>query len=717
MNNHKINIYDILEGGSFTENNYDLNPIYKTYDDFQVADPELFQKLYDLDFYSSNMEMVPEKKWSQQNFVPTQNETTRNVMYENGFDTYLKFRIIYSEHINDFFIPKEEDQSSDSFPNIYSNSNELSLIEFRKNTGQAYIYNINYFNSFQLKKISSILSPNDIQKLQKKEKYSDYKSIEIYLVYTELPSKTMIRLLYVNIEQSIKLNIMQSKYYGSFYNLVFNNIKLQIAAVDSRSSYNTYNNYITINNNILKNYIYLYINENDKVVKLNEYLKSITLLNLSEDVNEQQSNQLKLYKQALIQEIPSLDVITHFSFKITKEQALYEAGIANQKPIVAKDAALASAKLQAEQPQAKAARLAEQKLLQAVRLAESAEIPKLTTYAKAVLKELQLEQALAPELQEAQATRLKDVKLQLEQALAAELQEAQAARLKDAKLKLEQALAVELQEAQAAREKAKEAAKLQKEQTDVAKITSPSEYKIYVFKAKIPIDPSSIEETIINKNPISVGNKPVIINKLRDLKSYCQDYNKLKICDKFTNNSISNLFNNYITNILINDKEDTNLDPIQIEEGKSIAVKINRTKKKFFLIYVDEKKKTLKRFCSKFIENYLSNNIMPEGFLKQFMIQVYNMFYQRIINYIFDTYKDEEKTTILKKNNFNITLSYSLESFDNVYIKYNVIDNFITDISDNDIDDISDTDIDKYDKLLNYLFIFSINLYNFLESL
>ena len=487
-----------------------------------------------------------------------------------------------------------------------------------------------------------------------------------------------------------------------------------------------------------------------KPIPLKEYLKAIRLLDLPKEVNQQQFNQLNLYKQALDiinQNMPSLDVLRYYDFKITVEHALYEATIAsdpsyilNQESIVAKDATIESAKLQ--EAQAQAARLAEQKLLQAVRLAESAEIPKLTTYAKAVLKELQLEQALAPELQEAQATRLKDAKLQLvqalaaelqeaqaarekaiedaklqeEQALAAKLQEAQAARLKDAKLQEEQALAAKLQElqeaqaarekaiedaklqeaqaarekaiedaklqeakaarekaiedaklqeakaarekaiedaklqeAKAAREKAIEDAKLQEEQADVAKITSPSEYKIYVFKAKIPIDPSSIEEIIIKKKPISVKYKPVIINELRDLKSYCQDYNKLKICDKFTNNSISNLFNNLITNILINDKEDTNLDPIQIEEGKSIAVKINRTKKNLFSSYVDKNKMTLKRFCSKFIENYLSNNIMPEGFLKQFMIQVYNMFYQRIINYIFDTYKDEEKTTILKK--------------------------------------------------------------------
>ena len=263
MNNHKINIYDILEGGSFTENNYDLNPIYETYDDFQAADPELFQKLYDLDFYSSNLEKVPYAKWSRQKVVPTQNETAQNetkrkVIYKDGNKTYLKFRIIYSDKINDLFKLKD-DKSKDLFPN-YTKSNKLSLIQ---SNGQSYdVYNINYFNSFQLKKISSIKSPNEIQSLPEPQ----YKSIEIYLLYTELnyPNKTKIELLYINIKKPYILNIIQSS-FGSFYYLVFNNIKLQIAAADVhyvKSSYNydnDNNNYIIINNKILENYIYLKI--------------------------------------------------------------------------------------------------------------------------------------------------------------------------------------------------------------------------------------------------------------------------------------------------------------------------------------------------------------------------------------------------------------------------------------------------------------------------
>jgi len=236
---------------------------------------------------------------------------------------------------------------------------------------------------------------------------------------------------------------------------------------------------------------------------------------------------------------------------------------------------------------------------------------------------------------------------------------------------------------------------------ETGEVPKKSEYKIYIFETKIPIVPEQIAKDIISKKYIKIEH-----TLERWINSNCSSYGKLRICDQFTNTSINNLFNNYIKKIIIEQEKD-------YKTFDGYESNISPTAKTTFITKIREPKtfSHLEKIITTYIKYYLSDELEYSKrvtFMDVFIETVYSWFIVRIKN----TYSWLNPKNVLQKKFNVIELQLNnahRQNNKNVLITAPSIKAFLKNVPS----EYPDT----YKFLLDYLFIFSINLYNLLEFL
>ena len=253
-------------------------------------------------------------------------------------------------------------------------------------------------------------------------------------------------------------------------------------------------------------------------------------------------------------------------------------------------------------------------------------------------------------------------------------------------------------------EAAAKAAELEQEQAaeDITIITGPevpkkSKYIIYIFETNIPIIPGQIAKEYKKKKIMTHHKQGIVRIDSISNSLDCSFDGKITICDKFINTSINNLFNKYIKEIIIEKERDfKKFDGIKFTYPRTTFIEI-----------IKRMKLIKENFIIRFIKNYLSDDLEHSkhgAFLKAFIQNIYSW----LIDQIELTYNKAKDLLQTQFNIIELSLDKAIQDKNtNVLINENDIRTFLS---------TSITDMDKYNFLLKYLFVFSINLYNLLKT-